>query len=160
LGEKSVAELWGLTDRVRAYRSQLLDAMDDVGVDILLCPVFATPALPHTASKNFTLAASYSMLFNATQLPAGTVPVTRVRAEEAQRAAVEPDSLDKHAAAIDAASAGLPVGVQVVGRAWAEHTVLAVMQAIESSVRGHGAHAHAHADADFPRTPVEPGGPA
>jgi fatty acid amide hydrolase len=121
MGEKSVAELWSLTDRVRTYRSRLLDAMDDAGVDVLLCPVFATPAL-----------------------------VTRVRPEEAQRAAIEPDSLDKRAAAIDEASAGLPVGVQVVGRAWAEPSVLAVMEAIVSSAR--------ERDADFPRTPVDPGG--
>jgi fatty acid amide hydrolase len=149
MGEKSVAELWRLTDDVRAYRSRLLDAMDEAGIDVLVCPVFATPAVPHMGSKNFTLAASYSMLFNATQLPAGTVPVTRVRLEETQRSGPESDSLDKHAAAIDRASEGLPVGVQVVARAWAEPVVLAVMQAIESSVRG---------AAEFPRTPIEPGG--
>jgi fatty acid amide hydrolase len=144
MGEKSAAELWRLTDRLRSYRATLLDAMERAGVDLLLCPVFATPALPHGASKNFTLASSYSILFNATQMPAGVVPVTRVRSDEASRAAGR-DLLERAAAKVDAASAGLPVGVQVVGRAWRDHEVLAVMRAIESQVA---------TEEDFPMTPV------
>jgi len=85
----------------------------------------------------------YFRLWNLTQLPAGVVPVTRVRADEAWR---EPsrDQLERRAAEVDAASAGLPVGVQVVGRAWEEHVVLAAMLAIEAEVRD---------EPDFPRTP-------
>ena len=86
IGEKTVAELWRVTDRLRAYRFTLLDAMEKAKVSLLLCPPYATPALPHGMSKNFTHASSYSMLFNATQLPAGVVPVTRVRASETERA--------------------------------------------------------------------------
>jgi fatty acid amide hydrolase len=146
MGEKSVSELWALTDRLRTQRSALVDAMEQHGVDLLVCPPFATPALPHGASKNFTLASSYSILFNATQLPAGVVPVTRVRAGEAARTAGR-DTLERHAAKIDAASATLPVGVQVVGRAWRDHEVLAAMEAIEAGVSR---------DDGYPATPVEP----
>ncbi|HEY5240422.1 MAG TPA: amidase family protein [Polyangiaceae bacterium] len=146
MGEKSVSELWALTDRLRTQRSSLVDAMERSGVDVLLCPPFATPALPHGASKNFTLASSYSIVFNAAQLPAGVVPVTRVRPDESSRTAGR-DALERQAAKIDAASAGLPVGVQVVGRAWRDREVLAVMQAIESDV--------SHDDG-YPATPVEP----
>ena len=145
MGDKSVSELWALTDRLRTQRSSLLDAMEQSGVDVLLCPPFATPALPHGASKNFTLASSYSILFNAAQLPAGVVPVTRVRPEEAGRTAGG-DALQRQAARVDAASSGLPVGVQVVGRAWRDHEVLAVMRAIERDVSR---------DEGFPATPVE-----
>jgi fatty acid amide hydrolase len=147
MGEKSVSELWALTDRLRTQRSALVDAMERSGVDVLLCPPFATPALPHGASKNFTLASSYSILFNAAQLPAGVVPVTRVRSDEAGRTPGR-DTLERQAARVDAASHGLPVGVQVVGRAWRDHEVLAVMQAIEADVAR---------DEGFPATPVEPG---
>jgi fatty acid amide hydrolase len=114
-------------------------------IDLIVCPPFATPALPHGMSKNFTLASTYSMLFNATQLPAGVVPVTRVRGAEIERAGAK-DSVERHAAKVDRASAGMPVGVQVVGRAWEEHVVLAAMEAIERDVAQ---------DAEFPRTPVE-----
>jgi fatty acid amide hydrolase len=140
-----VSELWALTDRLRTQRSALVDAMERSGVDVLLCPPFATPALPHGASKNFTLASSYSILFNAAQLPAGVVPVTRVRPDETVRAAAR-EALERQAAKIDAASTGLPVGVQVVGRSWRDHEVLAVMQAIESDVSR---------DEGYPATPVD-----
>ncbi len=145
-GEKTGGEVWSLTARLRADRAALIEAMEQQGVDALLCPPCATPALPHGRSKNFTLASSYSILFNAAQLPAGVVPVTRVRGDETARTASS-DWLDRQAAAVDARSVGLPVGVQVVGRAWEEPLVLALMRAIEDEVSG---------DEGFPRTPREP----
>jgi fatty acid amide hydrolase len=42
---------------------------------------------------------------------------------------------------------GLPVGVQVVGRPWQDHVVLAAMKAIEQEVVR---------DEDFPVAPVNP----
>jgi fatty acid amide hydrolase len=146
LGRKPVDALWALTARVRAYRGELLAAMTAARLDLLLCPPFATPAFPHLGARHFTLAASYTMLFNLTQLPAGVVPVTRVRAGETTRTPA-PGMAERLAARVDADSAGLPVGVQVVGRPWAEATVLAAMAAIERDVRE---------DPEFPRTPVEP----
>jgi fatty acid amide hydrolase len=146
MGDKTAGELWQLTDRLRVYRANLLDAMEREGIDVLLCPVFATPALPHGASKNFTLASSYSILFNATQMPAGVVPVTRVRDDETKRVAGR-DLLVRHASSVDAASPGLPVGVQIAGRLWKEHVVLAVMRAVEAAVA---------TDADYPATPIDP----
>jgi fatty acid amide hydrolase len=144
MGEKSAAELWRLTDELRSYRLELLDSMDREGIDALLCPPAATPAWPHGESKNFTLASSYSIVFNATQLPAGVVPVTRVRADEAGRQTGR-DSVERRAARVDEKSAGLPVGVQVAGRPWQDHVVLAVMAAIEAGVSR---------DDGFPTTPV------
>jgi fatty acid amide hydrolase len=144
MGQKSVSDLWRLTDELRSYRARLLDAMDRAGVDLLLCPPFATPAMLHGGSKNFTLASSYSILFNATQMPAGIVPVTRVREDETERAP-DTDLLERHAAGVDARSAGLPVGVQIAGRPWRDHEVLAAMMAIESEIRH---------DEGYPQTPV------
>jgi len=145
VGEKSVDELWRITDRLRGYSAAFLEAMDRERIDALVCPAFATPALPHGGSKGFTLASSYSIVFNVTQFPAGVVPVSRVRSGETTRAA-DRDRLIVQAAHVDGASAGLPVGVQVVGRPWRDHVVLALMAAIEADVSG---------DADYPRTPVE-----
>jgi fatty acid amide hydrolase len=145
MGAKSAAELWRLTGLLRDYRVALLDSMDRLGVDVLLCPPLATPALVHGASKNFTLASSYAIVFNGAQLPAGVVPVTRVREGETQRAKSR-DSLERRAAEVDARSVGLPVGVQVVARPWKDHVALAVMAAIEAGVSR---------DVGFPATPVE-----
>jgi fatty acid amide hydrolase len=145
IGPKTAAELWHLTAQLRDYRAALLDSMDRLGIDVLLCPPLATPALPHGASKNFALASSYSMIFNATQMPAGIVPVTRVGEGETAREASR-DSIERRAARVDARSVGLPVGVQVAARPWKDHVAIAVMAAIEAGVAG---------DAGFPATPVE-----
>jgi fatty acid amide hydrolase len=146
LGEKSVAALWQLTSDLRAYRAELLAAMERAGVSLLLCPPAVTPAHLHGDAKNFTLAAAPSMAFNAAQLPAGVVPVTRVRASEASRTAGR-DAIERHAAKVDAKSAGLPAGVQVVGRPWQDHVVLAAMKAIEEEVSR---------DDEYPASPVTP----
>lgn len=144
LGRKSVEALWALTAKIRAYRFAFGDALDAAGIDVVICPPHATPALPHGASKDFAFAGSYAMLYNLLQLPAGVVPVTTVRGDETHRANPR-ERMERMAADVDRQSKGLPVGVQVVGRAWAEPTVLAVMSEIERVVRG---------DSGFPITPV------
>jgi fatty acid amide hydrolase len=144
MGRKSVGDLWRLTDELRSYRARLLEEMDRAGVDLLLCPPFATPAMLHGGSKNFTLASSYSILFNATQMPAGVVPVTRVREEETERGR-DADLLERQAGRVDARSTGLPVGVQIAGRPWRDNEVVAAMLAVETEVSR---------DEGFPRTPL------
>jgi fatty acid amide hydrolase len=135
VGPKSTAELWRLTWALRQARDAIFAAMRAERLDVLLCPPHATPALPHGASRDFALAGSPSMLWNLCQFPAGVVPVTRVRPEEARR--IEPrDRLERRAAEVDAKSAGLPVGVQVVGYPWQEHVVLAAMIAVEVGLAG------------------------
>jgi fatty acid amide hydrolase len=146
MGAKTAAELWELTARLRAYRTELLDAMDRAKVDVLLCPPVATPALPHRGSTNFTLASSYGFVFNGTQFPAGVVPVTRVREDETARRPSR-DAIERRAARVDARSNGLPVGVQVAARPWKDHVALAVMRAIETEVSR---------DLDYPKTPIDP----
>ena len=92
------------------------------------------------------LAGSPSILWNLTQFPAGVVPVTRVRSGEATARGKGRDRLEKRAVEVDARSAGLPVGVQIVGRPWEEDVVLAAMIAIEEAAAG---------SRDFPRAPTD-----
>jgi len=150
VGEKSVADLWRLTKQIRDYRLSLIDAMERANVDVLLCPPHATPALPHTLSAQFAVAGSYSMLYNLLQFPAGVLPVTLVREDETRRDGGKGrgDRFDVIACAVDERSAGLPVGVQIAGRPFADETVLSVMLELEQ----------AFADrADLPRVPRFPG---
>lgn len=144
VGEQSVADHWATTAWLRTYRFEMVDAFDAAGVDAILCPPHATPATPHGGSRDFALAGSPSMLWNVVQFPAGVVPVTRVRAGETTRTAGR-GRMERLAAAVDARSEGLPVGVQVVARPWREDLVLAVMVALEDALAS---------DPDVPRTPV------
>lgn len=146
MGRKSVRAFWGHVDALRRYRAELLDLMDDAGLDVILCPAYATPALPHGMSRNFTAASTPALLWNAVQFPAGVVPVTRVRPDEARRPSPQ-GLVERHAAKVDARSAGLPVGVQVVARPWQDEVAMAVMAALEGALRDRG---------DAPRTPVTP----
>lgn len=145
-GRQSVEQLFALTTARDLLRDAERRAWEHAGLSALLAPVFVTPAVPHGMSHDFTVAFSYVARYNLLNLPAGVVPVTRVRSDETARRETE-DRLDQRAAQVEARSAGLPVGVQVIGRPWREHEVLAVMAAIERAL----------VDArDRPRTPVDP----
>ncbi|HEX3227811.1 MAG TPA: amidase family protein, partial [Pyrinomonadaceae bacterium] len=84
---------------------------------LILAPVGAVPAFEHGADRlrvnqesiSTFRAFSYSQTFNVFGLPAISVPVWR-------------------------SSAGLPIGVQIVGRPFEEETVLAAAAIIEQAV--------------------------
>jgi fatty acid amide hydrolase len=146
LGRKPVERLWQLTRERAELRQRELDAWRRSRIDALLCPATVTPAVQHGASRDFSLGASYTIRYNVLNLPAGVVPVTRVRADETDRR-VARDRLDKRAASVEAGSAGLPIGVQLVARPFQEHVALALMYAVEQAAR---------ASSEFPQTPIEP----
>jgi amidase len=79
--------------------------------DAILCPVNSHPALPHGKVNEHFAGLSYTAAYNLAGLP-GTV----VRA--------------------GATSDGLPVGVQIVGRAWREDVTLALAARIEAALGG------------------------
>lgn len=141
IGEKSIQAYWELTAKARGLSAQVYRTWNEIGLDAVVCPPHATPALPHGASRDFTLGGALAMRFNFLNFPAGVVPVTRVRPEETLRR--DPAGRLAHRAAdVDRGSKDLPVGVQVVGRPYREDVVLAVMKLIESGVKD---------DPEFPR---------
>lgn len=144
LGPKPVARYWQLTSARTALRLDTFDAWAQAGVDVVLCPAHATPALKHGQTAEFSVGASYAMRYNLLNFPAGVVPVSRARADEEDTREAH-DRLDRTALEAERGSAGLPLGVQVVARPYAEHLVLAAMMAIEDELRADGA---------FPRTPT------
>jgi fatty acid amide hydrolase len=83
--------------------------------DAIVCPVSALPALPHGSAARLVLAAAPCLLANLLDLPAGTVPITRVGPDEERGRVLSRDRVVQAAAAADRDSCGLPVGVQVVG---------------------------------------------
>ncbi|MEM1413485.1 MAG: amidase family protein [Myxococcota bacterium] len=146
LGEKRVKELWDLTARRTELKLEEQRAWDRAGVDVVLSPVYATPACPIGMSHDFTLGFASVSRYNFLDRPAGVVPVSRVRTDETVRSNAR-DRVEKRAEQIESQSAGLPLAVQVVGRPWDEATVLRAMALLEGEVRGGEA---------FPTTPVDP----
>jgi fatty acid amide hydrolase len=129
-------EFWSLVEAQAAYRRRFIAELDRGGFDAIVCPPLALPALKHGSAYFLAGAASYSMIYNLLGMPAGVVPVTRVRADEAVARTTGRDLVDRKAAEVERGSAGLPVGVQVVARHWREDVVLAVMAALQDALRG------------------------
>lgn len=123
----------GVKADLATYRAKYLAAMDAAGVDIVLSPPFAVPALRHGGSRllHVANAGACSVLYNVVGLPAGAVPVTTVRPDEETDRPASRDPVERAALETERGSAGLPVGVQVAARAWREDLVLAGMAAIE-----------------------------
>jgi fatty acid amide hydrolase len=144
LDEKTPAELGDAIRSIDEHTQRLLASLRSAEVDAIVCPAFATPAPPHGGTLDLFLGCSYSLVWSGLGFAAGVVPVTRVHASEARRDRAR-GRTGRAARRVDEQSAGLPVGVQVVVPPWHDRTLLAVMQAIEDSVRS---------DVDFPRTPA------
>ncbi len=127
-----------MTAAQAAYEKRFSEALRSAPggpFDIILCPVCALPAFTHGASRDLLTAGAYAGLYNLLGYPAGSVPVTRVRADEESNRAPSGDLIEKLARKVEHGSAGLPIGVQVVARPWREHEALAVMQVIETAAR-------------------------
>ncbi|KAF2875867.1 amidase signature domain-containing protein [Massariosphaeria phaeospora] len=141
---KTALEYWQLVQKRETYKANFYKWWSEEGMDILICPPNATPALPHEAMHDAVSSCGYTFLFNLLDYSAGVMPVTHVDALKDQLpASFNFSQLNgvakgayKH---YDAAKmAGLPVGVQVVGRRLEEEKVLAVMGRVEEALDRHG----------------------
>lgn len=135
---------WQVNAGTMRYRAAFSAALDKAGIDALICPPLATPALTHGATYYLATAASYAMLYNLLGMPAGVVAATTVRTGEESDRRKSSDIVERTALKVERNSAGLPVGVQVAARHWREDIVLAVMSALE---------AHFTAQPDYPAQP-------
>lgn len=135
VGPRSAESYWDLVEAQGAYRSRFLAELDARGIDVLVTPPAALPALRHGDTAVLPDYDSYARVFNVLGMPAGVVPAGRVQPHEADGRAEPVDGVLAAAARVDQGSAGLPVGVQVAGRHWREDQVLATMAALEAHFR-------------------------
>lgn len=144
-GLRTAEEAQALIARRDSYRKRFDVAMAEAGVEVLLCPPHALPALTHGSSADLGPASfNYTFLYSLLGWPGGVVPVTRVRAVETDRRPWSVEMVEQAARRVDKHSAGLPVGVQVAARPNREDLILAVMGAVESALGG---------SVDYPRVP-------
>jgi fatty acid amide hydrolase len=136
----SARELSDILGDKLTYLETFVAALDAGNYDLVLCPATPIPAPPHGLTKRLPDVAASSVLFTMLGVPAGVVPVTRVRPGEESDRSDSRDAALKAARVAEQGSAGLPVGVQVVARHWREDLVLAAMQAIETEVSSRPGH--------------------
>jgi len=132
-GPRSVDEYWQMIDETKSLRDRFLREV--ARFDAILCPAYALPAFPHGRGLDLMPAASYSFFINLLDVPAGVVAATRVRPGEELLPRTSSDTVEQAAHAAEEGSAGLPIGVQVVGQAWREDIVLRVMEFLETHFR-------------------------
>ncbi|KAJ5342860.1 Amidase [Penicillium brevicompactum] len=149
-GPKSAAQLWTLTASREAFRAawhKWWDA-ESQQFDFIVCPVNATPALPHTAMHDAVSSCGYTFLWNLLDYSAGVIPVGHVDPIRDALDAPYKTTLKRlgadHGIArgawkhYDSAKmAGLPTAVQVVGRRWQEEQVLGYMAVVEKALEQH-----------------------
>jgi fatty acid amide hydrolase len=128
-------QFWQLTARKTAYVASVIGGLQERGIDAILCPPHALPAMQHTKGFDLLAAGSYSYLFNLLSFPAGVVSLTRVRAGEDSARKASGDKVLQQARAVDQGSVGLPVSVQVAALPWRDDVALAVMAALETAFR-------------------------
>ena len=143
-GALSAKSYWRLIAERQRFARRFLERLRLGRFDAVLTPPYAMAAVPHGSSLVLIPAASYSLLPNVLDLPAGVVAATRVRIDEESDRPASRDRCDRAAIRSERSSLGLPIGVQVVGLPWGEDVVLALMAALESQFR---------AQADYPLQP-------
>jgi fatty acid amide hydrolase len=135
VGKRTAFDFWALVEERAYYRARVMSALDAGRFDAIICPPTSTPAVLHGSTANLADFDSYARLYSILGMPAGVVAATRVRADEESDRAPRKDTVERTARAVEAGSAGLPVGVQVVARHWREDVALAVMAALEEHFR-------------------------
>lgn len=114
------------------YRKTFADSMLDAGIDAILGPPCALPAYLHRTADKVGLGGTYMMIYNLLGYPAGIVPVSKIKEDEAIGRKKTLDMTERTASKIESKSAGLPLAVQIAAGSWNEHIVLALMMAIEA----------------------------
>jgi Asp-tRNA(Asn)/Glu-tRNA(Gln) amidotransferase A subunit family amidase len=77
---------------------------------------------------------NYTCLYNLLAYPAGVVSTATVREDETPSRPHSRETMFETARAIDAGSAGMHIGVQVIAQPGREDRVLAVMRALEHTL--------------------------
>nr|POE62960.1 putative amidase pb8b6.03 [Quercus suber] len=147
--EKSAHENWQWVAKREAYKAKVHEWWNTFGdkgdgLDIILTPPNATPALPHSAMKDACASCGYTFLFNLLDYTCGILPITHVDpAKDIMPYGFKTNKLNGIARGAykyyDAVKmAGLPVAVQIVGRRLEEEKVLTCMKRLENALEVKG----------------------
>jgi Asp-tRNA(Asn)/Glu-tRNA(Gln) amidotransferase A subunit family amidase len=144
LHEKSAYDNWQLVYQRETFKNVWFEWWDQQGgMDVMITPPNATPAVPHDGMKDAVASCGYTFLFNLLDYTCGIIPVTKVDATVdtlpkefvinnngvARGAYKHYDAQKMHK---------LPVAVQVVGRRLEEEKVLAIMERVEEALEESG----------------------
>ncbi|ODM97714.1 Fatty acid amide hydrolase 1 [Orchesella cincta] len=114
----SDCDLWNTASLREQFVDEVLDSMNRLNVDVIICPAYGHVATtPENMLEQGLLPGVYTFVWNLLDLPAGVVKVWR--------------ESGKYLPAKFKESVGMPIGIQVVGRPYAEEMVLRVMNELD-----------------------------
>lgn len=97
-------------------------------------PNHPIPAFKAADAKSVGTLRDYQIMWSVLHYPAGTVPMTVMRDDESTYDDGFNDLWTKAIRKDIAGTAGMPIGVQVVGQRWDDEIVLGVMKALDEAV--------------------------
>ncbi|KAF8135201.1 amidase signature domain-containing protein [Boletus edulis] len=135
---KSVSEFVEYTDRRnKVTKAWYKEVWDKYGFDGIIAPVQSLPTIPHGGCAMLSPLAEATILYNVDVLPAGFVPGAK-----GTSTILEKEMYTGPTPVYDpVAMAGIPVGVQIVGKKWEDEKVLAMMKVVDDALgtaRGFG----------------------
>ncbi|KAN0092624.1 Amidase signature domain containing protein [Tylopilus felleus] len=145
---KSVSEFIEFTDRRnKVIKAWYAGVWDKYGFDGIIAPVQSLPTIPHGGCSMLSPLAACTVLYNVVDSCVGVVPVTRVDPKQDALASdfvlgaggtstiLEKTMYTGQMPVYDpAAMAGIPVGVQIVGKKWEDEKVLAMMKVVDEAL--------------------------
>lgn len=146
--KKSAAELQGWRVRKNAYGLKVRSYLwEELGLDGLICPTQAVPAIPIGAGWDKSFLAASTLIWNLVDSTVGQIPITKVDVEKDGIVTSE-ESFDtkpfvgKMGKVIQTLPSveethGLPVGIQIVCGLWEEEKALALMGIIKKCCNNH-----------------------
>ncbi|XP_014661847.1 PREDICTED: fatty-acid amide hydrolase 1-like [Priapulus caudatus] len=136
IGCNDVHTLWKYYNERQLYIDEVMAAWKTAKLDALICPAFSYPALPYGFAHDMLYGATYTVVFNLLDFPAGIVPVTMETKEDQKALDNYPrtDLWDRKIVEATRGATGMPVGVQCVTLPWKEEQCLRVMGDIEAGL--------------------------
>lgn len=134
----SVDDLWRRLAQQQAYAGLFRSTWKKSELDLLLCPVFPTPALKRDATmiSIMTCAVTYTSMYNLLDYPAASVPITKEN-EEDQRQLQDfaaTDYLHQQCKESTQGAQGLPLSVQLVALPYCEELLCRAMLDLSRAV--------------------------
>ncbi|KAF5383525.1 hypothetical protein D9615_003592 [Tricholomella constricta] len=131
-------------DLIKSFHKQVWEKHS---LDGIIAPVQAMPQLPHGGCDNFSGLAAATILYNVLDYPAGCIPVTRVDPVKDQVTDEWKTGPGLGSSLLEGGlyrgkkplynpteTAGMPVGIQIVGKKWEEEKVLAMMRVADDAL--------------------------
>ena len=125
---KTMKDLTRSLHNVQTERIKVEQLMLSEGIEGILAPGGALPAMKHNFAWHLPGIATYPFFFSMLNFPAGSIPMSHVRADEQYYDCNIDDEITRFSKEVMKDSVGLPVGVQVGCRPHREELVLNIMR--------------------------------